>query len=239
LVVQADKGKATVLMSYNVYKNKMNHPLNDGNYFEEPNCKLIRLQNISNCLIERLHNEGLIDDVKKAKIVDYTNTPASSLAIFLKNILKQIENNQYDIENSSILIEKIKDIKLSRNEKLVSFDVISLFPSIPIQLVKSILEQKWLKISNVINISKQLFFDILDFVIEDSTYFTFNNTIYKQIDGSAMGSNLSPILANLIMNELLNCTFRQLNIKPKLIVKYVDDLLLYYRQEKLNKYWIN
>jgi hypothetical protein len=259
IVVQADKGKATVLMSNKMYEDKMYNLLNDGNYFIAPNCNLTKLQNRSNNLFEKLQNEGVIDEVFKKKmtskntnlpriyalpkvhkkdvplrpIVDYTNTPASNLAIFLKNILNQLDNNRYDIKNSFSLIEKIENIKLSRSERLISFDVISLFPSIPILLVKSILEEKWEIIKNYTNISKTLFFEILDFTIDDSTYFVFNNTVFKQIDGSAMGSNLSPILANIIMNELLDWTFNELQIKPKLIVKYVDDLLMILPSRKI------
>ena len=34
------------------------------------------------------------------------------------------------------------------------------------------------------------------------TLFSFNNKIYKQIDGVSMGSSLGPILGNNIMTEL-------------------------------------
>ena len=34
------------------------------------------------------------------------------------------------------------------------------------------------------------------------TAFSFNNKIYKQIDGVLMGSPLGPVLANIIMTEL-------------------------------------
>ena len=34
------------------------------------------------------------------------------------------------------------------------------------------------------------------------TTFSYNNKVYKQIDGVSMGSSLGPVLANKIMTEL-------------------------------------
>jgi len=75
---------------------------------------------------------------------------------------------------------------------------------------------------------------ILKFVVKDSTFFTYENSVYKQVDGCPMGSNLSPILASIILNNLLDKTFEKLKIKPKLVVKYVDDLLLVLPNRKIN-----
>ena len=36
------------------------------------------------------------------------------------------------------------------------------------------------------------------------TAFSFNNNLYEQTDGVAMGSSLGPVLANIIMTELEN-----------------------------------
>ena len=38
----------------------------------------------------------------------------------------------------------------------------------------------------------------------DSTYFTFDNIIYKQNFGAPMGSPLSPIIADVVMQDLEN-----------------------------------
>ena len=37
-----------------------------------------------------------------------------------------------------------------------------------------------------------------------NVHFTFNNDIYKQTDGVALGSPLGPVLAGIIMAELEN-----------------------------------
>ena len=41
-----------------------------------------------------------------------------------------------------------------------------------------------------------------------------------------MGSSLSPIIADYEMTYVLREVFKKLNLKPKLCVKYVEDLLI-------------
>jgi len=50
-------------------------------------------------------------------------------------------------------------------------------------------------------IPKKEFLNALDFVL-DSGYFTFNEKLFKQKFGAPMGSLLSPIIANLVMEDL-------------------------------------
>ena len=60
------------------------------------------------------------------------------------------------------------------------------------------------------------------------TAFSYNNKLYKQIDGVSMGSSLGPVLANIIMTELEKIVVSDL-INSGLIkfyIRYVDDTLL-------------
>ena len=67
---------------------------------------------------------------------------------------------------------------------------------------------------------------LLDFVL-NTTYFTFRNTIYKQKFGTAMGSLVSPIIANLFREHLEQETIATapISCRPRMWKRYVDDIL--------------
>lgn len=74
------------------------------------------------------------------------------------------------------------------------------------------------------NIRKK-FIEIIEFVI-DNNYFRYNNEFYVQIFGCAMGSKLSPIIAQYVMDYLLDECLKKLPYKLAFIKKFVDDLIL-------------
>ena len=55
------------------------------------------------------------------------------------------------------------------------------------------------------------------------TYFLFNDNLYKQIDGVAMGSPLGPVLANTFLAHLEDHYFTQSALFPNFYVRYIDD----------------
>ena len=63
------------------------------------------------------------------------------------------------------------------------------------------INDKWNHISKKCDISKEEFLTGVHFIL-DSTYFSFDNTIYKQNFGTPMGSPLSPIVVNLVIRRL-------------------------------------
>ena len=68
------------------------------------------------------------------------------------------------------------------------------------------------------------------------TAFSYNNKLYKQIDGVSMGSSLGPVLANIIMTELEKIVVSDL-INSGLIkfyIRYVDDTLLLAKEDDID-----
>ena len=56
--------------------------------------------------------------------------------------------------------------------------------------------------------------------------FTFNGGNYLQVGGTAMGTRLAPSYANLFMGQLEEKLLRNSPYKPKLYLRYIDDIFL-------------
>ena len=109
---------------------------------------------------------------------------------------------------------------------MISFDVVSLFTAIPVDRA---CERIWnkLKQDNTLGQRSKLSIDdiikLLRFTLSNS-YFTFNNETYKQIHGCAMGSPVSPIVANLCMEEIEELALYQTDTPPKKWFRFMDDV---------------
>ena len=107
------------------------------------------------------------------------------------------------IKDSTHFTQFTRDIKLDSNDILVSFDVISLFTKVPI--------------SDSINIIKHKVNDEIASLVElclHSTFFSFQGVVYEQVDGVAMGSPLSPVIANLYMEHFDDIALQSFPLRP-------------------------
>ena len=64
---------------------------------------------------------------------------------------------------------------------------------------------------------------ILNFIF-NNTYFSANNKIYKQVFGTPMGSKISPIISQYVMDDLLENCIPKLSLELPFLFKYVDDI---------------
>jgi len=158
---------------------------------------------------------------------------------FFIPILKRLTLNQYTIQNTFTFVQKLIEIPHANDYVLASFDVTNLFTNVPLdETIDIIMNSLFEKSDKVLGFNRMYFKKLLDIATKD-IMFWFNGTLYKQIEGVAMGSPLGPTLANIFMcyNEskwLENCP---IEFKPKHYFRYVDDTLLLFKSEdEVNKF---
>ena len=87
---------------------------------------------------------------------------------------------------------------------LVSHDVVSLFTKTPIgeslKVIRERLEKDpiW---KDICLLKVQDILELLEFILS-TTYFTLRDQLYRQKFGTAMGSPVSPLVANMYMEQL-------------------------------------
>ena len=86
------------------------------------------------------------------------------------------------------------------SSKLVSFDVKSLFTSIPLQLALQCTETAILQSTDPLPLPTEDIMDLLNLCLT-STYFQYNGKHYKQLYGTAIGSPVSVVVAEIVMQH--------------------------------------
>ena len=128
---------------------------------------------------------------------------------------------------------QIKNANLSRKLH-VSYDVTSLFTNIPLQEAIDIAINLIFNPNPSLNITKKRLKKLFLFA-KSHTRFTFNRKFYNQIDGKAMGSPLALVLANIFMRFYESKWLNEYNLKkPKLYLRYVDDILAAFDKEQIH-----
>ena len=126
---------------------------------------------------------------------------AKELAKILKPL---VGKSPHHINSLQDFVEQVKHITLAPGECLSSYDVSALFTSVPVDpalnIIKDLLEKDHtLKERTVMEVSDIIL--LLEFCLKN-TYFSFQAQFYEQVEGAAMGSPVSPFVANLYMEYL-------------------------------------
>jgi hypothetical protein len=169
------------------------------NLTQKPICKM----KISNPELPNFHGvpKAHKNNMPVRPIIASFNSPQRKLEEWLQSLLKQLSlRNNFTVKNGKEFIDRVRNINIRSNYRLISFDVSSLFTNIP-------------KPELLLALQDSLLFN--DFSEEDSkiitslvkmcisqNLFLFNNEVYELTNGLPMGSPISPALADIFMDYL-------------------------------------
>ena len=221
LILTADKGVALVVLDKEGYIKKAEDLLEDNTYkklAEDPTTKqknklISILRNIKaegglkEEMYKRLYPTGAgspkfyglpkihKDGIPLRPIISTIGTVTYNTAKELARILKPLVGlSNHHIQNTMDFAEQIKEVKLKKEENMVSYDVTALFTSVPIPPVLKIIEDKLNEDKDLPqrkSMNTRHIIRLLEFCLR-STYFVFQGQYYEQTEGAAMGSPLSP-----------------------------------------------
>ena len=171
-------------------------------------------------------------------IISSCDSPCQALSKFLLDIVSPLSGNTAShVKNSSHFKTIAEHLSIEPNDILVSFDVQSLFTNVPVAETLSIIERRLGEDETLTERTNIPIPTIMEFfsICVNTTYFQFQDTFYKQTDGMAMGSSLSPFMANIFMENLEQEALSQTDTPPKVWLRYVDDTFLIWQHghEKL------
>ena len=121
---------------------------------------------------------------------------------------------------------------------MCSFDIVSLYTNIPLgeainTVTDALFPPNTTREYRVSGFTKDLFVKALELCTQDAV-FIFNNCLYMQIDGIAMGNPISASLCNAFLaikeQEWLRSCHQE--YKPLFYLRYVDDTLLFFADKE-------
>ena len=136
--------------------------------------------------LPKLHKPGF----PMRPIVSFCGSPTYQLSKYLTTILQPLtDKSRHKLQSTEDFIDAIKTAQIPDDYKLVSFDVKSLFTSIPLQLALQCTETAIRQSTATLPLPTEDIMDLLNLCLT-STYFQYNGKHYKQLHGTAMGSPL-------------------------------------------------
>lgn len=169
--------------------------------------------------LPKIHKEGN----KVRPVVSNINSPTSEICKFLVQRFRMLDKPfSKSVKNSFQAAEKLLSEKLSEDELLISFDVESLYPSVPVEESVSLLSE-WIESQDISDVDVQLYIRLVKLVMKQR-WIEFQGKIYLQKEGLFIGNSLSPILAEVFMGNLEK-GIESKDWFPRVWYRYVDDVV--------------
>ena len=154
-----------------------------------------------------------VNELPLRPVISNIGTATYEVSKYLADLLQPLTKSEYTIESTKDFVGKIRNKNIPPDYEMISFDVVSLFTSVPLDFTIELILDKVYKDKLIkTKLSRDEMKELLETCTKEM-HFSFNGIIYRQRDGVAMGSPLGPVLANIFMVELEKHLFR--NCKTK------------------------
>ena len=230
IICPADKGRAIVLEDRDSYLLKLQQQLDEGDYIIDNRKEKTLLDKLHKKLLNQLRAMDIdMDDFKEKRkylvsapmlghmyllikvhkknfpgraVVSQINDPTYKVCKILTDILNPLaRSGQSYIENSYDLKVFLNNLHVEPNDIQASFDVVALYPNIPIPRALECVRRRLLNdstLSERTDWNPDDIMKLLEICLE--THFkTIDGRIFKQIDGTPIGKSISGPIADIFM----------------------------------------
>ena len=180
-------------------------------------------------------------DTHLRPIVTTRESVTYAVAKVIAGILKPlVGRSQHHVHNEKHFAEQIKDITLEPREYITSYYVTALFAQVQVGTTFQVVQNKWEQDQDLnprTKLTAQHTTELLGFSLHN-TYLIFKGKFYKQMGCVAIGSPVSPIIANIYMENLNKRLLEKAENSTMLWRRYVHDafIILLTQEELLHTY---
>ncbi len=179
--------------------------------------------------------------ISSRPIVPAYSTITTNVSKWLATELQTIvDQYKWRIKSSSSLTQTLQNLDVQEDGLLVSFDVTSMYTNIDLDHGIFTIENLLRDYNHFTEKKRKFIIDLLKWVLKNN-YFQYNNQIYRQIKGVAMGTNTAPPFADLFMiyHELMFfMCYPEMKHSTCSYSRYLDDGFFYWKNTEttsLNK----
>ena len=153
-------------------------------------------------------------------------SPTYQLSSYLASLLKHLySDSEYSIMNAKEFTDFVSVLKIDPKEVTVSFDVVSVFTSVPVPLAMDVVKRKHPETDQWKSRTSLTSAQILEFfqLIVNNSYYKHEGDYYHQILGCGIGSHVSSVIAELVMQEIESIALATSPVPVRWWCLYVDD----------------